>query len=302
MLDVVGDVNINSDYQIGGVAVLSVAGDENTFVGEGAGISNTTGFANTFVGLNTGYSNTLGSANTFVGRTAGFACSSGVSNTCVGQRAGAKNVQGSYNTIIGRAAGYNATGSGNVFIGHEAGYSETSDEQLYIANGSSGSDVLIRGSFLTGDVGLPNLPVGTGTDVVINASGWLKVKSSSRRYKENIRELQIEQEKVLQLEPVRFDWKTTGEKDIGLIAEDVERILPDLVIYDKEGKPDAVKYDMVALHLLAVIKELKAENAALKAHQAKTDVQLSQLTELVETILAAQNQSKSGDDKLTLNR
>ena len=139
------------------------------------------------------------------------------------------------------------------------------------------------------------LASGAGTDLVIDANGVMKKKSSSKRYKQNIRKLEADASHVFELEPVRFEWKSTGEEDIGLIAEEVEQILPDLVIYDSEGRPDAVKYDRVALYLLSTIKDLKAENDALKA-------QLSELSAVVQTILAKQNSPKSGDEKLTINR
>ena len=119
-----------------------------------------------------------------------------------------------------------------------------------------------------------NMPAGTGTDVVVDANGVLKEKSSSRRYKENIRELEPDPSLIFQLKPVRFDWKTTGEEDIGLIAEDVEEIIPDLVIHDAENKPDAVKYDKLAVYLLQVVKAqedkisvLEQEIANLKKQQ-----------------------------------
>ena len=52
-----------------------------------------------------------------------------------------------------------------------------------------------------------------------------------------------------------FKWKTTGGEDIGLIAEQVDKVMPELVIYDKENKPDAVKYERISLYLLEIVKE-----------------------------------------------
>jgi hypothetical protein len=105
---------------------------------------------------------------------------------------------------------------------------------------------------------------GTTYDVKVNANGDLTKQTSSRRYNENIRTLEVDPDQVLKLSPVRFDWKETQEEDIGLIAEDVEQTLPDLVIYDNEGRPDAVKYDKIAIYLLGVVKNLKTENEELK--------------------------------------
>lgn len=117
---------------------------------------------------------------------------------------------------------------------------------------------------VNGTARLRNMPVGSYTAVYVSASGVLYKQSSSKRYKEKIRTLEISPEETLKLQPVRFEWKTTGEEDIGLIAEEVEKAIPDLVVYDNEGKPDAVKYDKISLYLLGLVKELKAENEELK--------------------------------------
>jgi hypothetical protein len=115
-----------------------------------------------------------------------------------------------------------------------------------------------------GTARLRGLTASTGTTVVADGNGKLWKQSSSQRYKTNIQGLEYDADKVLDLRPVRFQWKTTGQDDIGLIAEEVEGIARDLVIYDQEGKPDAVKYDKVALYLLEIVKDLKSENESLK--------------------------------------
>jgi hypothetical protein len=108
-------------------------------------------------------------------------------------------------------------------------------------------------------------------NVEVNADGDLCKASSSRRYKKNIRSLESDPDKILNLEPVSFEWKTTSEKGIGLIAEDVQELIPELVGYDKEGRPDAVRYELLSLYVLETVKqqqqtiqELKAENEVLK--------------------------------------
>ena len=108
-------------------------------------------------------------------------------------------------------------------------------------------------------------------DVQVNNDGDLCRVSSSKRYKKNIRGLESHLDKILDLRPVSFEWKTTSEQDIGLIAEDVHELIPELVGYDKEGRPDAVRYELVSLYLLEAmkaqveaIKELRTENRELK--------------------------------------
>jgi hypothetical protein len=108
-------------------------------------------------------------------------------------------------------------------------------------------------------------------DVQVNNNGDLCRASSSKRYKKNIRRLESQPDKILNLKPVSFEWKTTSGQDIGLIAEEVHEVIPELVGYDKEGRPDAVRYEMVSLYLLelvkgqvAAIRELKEENEELR--------------------------------------
>jgi hypothetical protein len=154
-LDVVGDVNINSLYKIGGDAVLSTQGTENIFVGVGAGANNTgnlgtfvgdsagynnKGDCNVFVGRRAGYSNTYGWWNTFVGEGAGYSnTSDGVYNTFVGWRAGYSNFMGWKNTFLGGLTGYsNLTGNLNVFVGVNAGYSNTIGDRNTFVGKSAG--------------------------------------------------------------------------------------------------------------------------------------------------------------------
>jgi len=115
-----------------------------------------------------------------------------------------------------------------------------------------------------GTARLRGITAGSGTTVVADTNGKLWKQSSSKRYKTNIQNIEDDADKVLQLRPVRFQWKTSGQEEIGLIAEEVEGIAEDLVIYDREGKADAVKYDKVSLYLIKVVKDLKSENESLK--------------------------------------
>jgi hypothetical protein len=112
---------------------------------------------------------------------------------------------------------------------------------------------------------------GSGTAVIADANGVLYKLSSSERFKENIRELKTDPQAVLKLQPKRFKWKSTGQEDVGLIAEEVEQQIPDLVIYDNEGRPDAVKYDAVTLYLLELVKEQQKKIETLEAKLDKLE-------------------------------
>jgi len=287
----------NDNTFSGYYAGYSNSANFNSFFGSGAGQDNTTGNYNTFSGYGAGNSNTTGYDNTFSGSLAGYSNTTGNYNTFSGYGAGNLNTTGGNNTFSGyRAGANNTTGNYNVFIGYEAGYNETGSNKLYIAN-SSGTP-LIYGDFSTSRVGihitdptesldvqgtarLRGIGSSSGTTVVADGNGKLWKQSSSQRYKTNIEPLGVDTDAVLKLRPVRFQWKTTGQNDIGLIAEEVEQQLSDLVIYDNEGRPDAVKYDRVSLYLLAVVKDLKAENGSLKKDNEDIKNRLSAMESLV---------------------
>lgn len=107
---------------------------------------------------------------------------------------------------------------------------------------------------VNGTARLRSMPSGSGTTVVVDANGVLMRQSSSARYKKNVRPLEVDPAAPLALRPVRFDWKHSGQADIGLIAEEVAAVLPDLVVRDVAGRPDAVQYEKLSLYLLEVIQ------------------------------------------------
>ena len=105
---------------------------------------------------------------------------------------------------------------------------------------------------------------GSGTPVVADGNGKLWKESSSRRYKTHITDLQSDPEAVLTLRPVRFQWKTTGQDEIGLIAEEVDEVASDLVIHDAQGRPEAVKYNKLSLYLLSVVRSQQEQIESLE--------------------------------------
>ena len=125
-LDVAGNINTLTQYNIGGARVLSAAGT-NLFAGVGAGVNNTSGFSNSFFGRNSGLTNTTGDTNSFFGEAAGGNNTSGSSNSFFGKDAGAANTTGGGNSFIGFGAGLNnEAGVNNVAIGYNAGRFNTS--------------------------------------------------------------------------------------------------------------------------------------------------------------------------------
>ncbi|MGB4987798.1 MAG: hypothetical protein WBO10_01060, partial [Pyrinomonadaceae bacterium] len=134
--------NAATQYNIGGIRMLSNPGLGNLFAGRLAGSDNTTGNGNSFVGEAAGTNNTEGSDNSFFGRNAGFTNTTGIQNSFFGGGAGSGNMDGSFNTFVGMSAGFaNTGGSYNSFFGRNAG-----------ANNMTGN----FNSFVGADVGQSN--------------------------------------------------------------------------------------------------------------------------------------------------
>ena len=127
------------------------------------------------------------------------------------------------------------------------------------------------------------MPGGTG--VVIDANGRLGVKPSSVRFKDDIKPMGKASEAILALKPVTFRYKKQIDAErtsqFGLVAEDVEKVNPDLVVKDAEGKVYTVRYDAVNAMLLneflkehQTVQELKKQVAELTAGLQKVSAQL----------------------------
>jgi len=157
-LDVHGDVNTSTKYDIGGQTALQIRGNTATFVGPFAGNSNTTG---TFVGGNAGQSNTTGLGNTFVGTFAGFVNTTGFDNIATGASALQSNTTGNSNTANGETALFeNTTGSGNTAIGVDA-----------LSNNTTGIDNTAVGSLAGAPVSPVAIITGNGNTFIGSNSG-----------------------------------------------------------------------------------------------------------------------------------
>jgi trimeric autotransporter adhesin len=143
--------------------------------------------------------------------------------------------------------------------------------------------------------GISGAPV-SGTAVVVNAGGQLGVTPSSQRFKEHIAPIDEASETLLRLKPVAFRYKKeidpAGTPQFGLLAEDVEKVNPDLVVRDKQGTVYSVRYDQVnALLLNEFLKEHKKVEeqqtiiAGLRSNAAKQQAAISQLTNDVQFLL-----------------
>jgi hypothetical protein len=245
--------------------IKNTEGMYNTFLGFGSGQYNTTGKQNTFLGYNAGYSNEA-SNNTFLGFKSGNFNTTGGSNTFVGYNAGYSNKTGNENTFLGLGAGYNSSGARNVFIGNKAGYNESGSDKLYIANGSADSNVLIYGDFSEGKVGIGKTDLSYSLDVNGTIQGQNIVNPSDVRLKKHIKPIKNALDNVTHLRGITFRWKDK-KKDkkqlLGVIAQELETVFPEVVSTDNNGYK-SVDYSSLVAPLIEAVKELKAENEALK--------------------------------------
>jgi hypothetical protein len=293
----VGFLNTTGRHLTGiGAAALrnNTTGDFNTAIGADALRENTTSGANLAVGdsaLSSYNGTTVGidGFNTALGSIALSDLTSGFQNTAVGRRALEFLTVGNNNTVMGWRAGDSlTTGDGNTFLGFQAGANEGPNVDNVICLGTRG-DTQPAGQTTSGRTYIGHI-VGVTTGgpfpsvpVLIDQDGQLGTVSSSRRFKEDIEPIDQGSEAILKLKPVRFHYKNRDIKSdltpqFGLIAEEVEQLNRDLVVYDKDGKLWSVRYDAVNVMLL---------NEFLKEHK-KVDEQQASITDLKSTVALQQ--------------
>lgn len=246
------DLNTTGSYNTaaGGYALTLNAGSDNTAFGFSALYSNT-GSDNIAVGVNALYSNTAGSYNVAIGDSALYYSIYGY-NTAIGYNALLNNVIGSNDVAIGPFAGRSIQGSNNIDIG-TVGYEQASDNGVIRIGASAYHSTAYIAGVSTSQI--------TGAAVYVNASGQLGVLASSERYKTAISPMGETTEKLQQLRPVTFHLKSEpdGALQYGLIAEEVDKIYPELVIRDVSGVIQGVRYDELAPMLLNEVQKQRAE-------------------------------------------
>ena len=249
-------------------------GGDNTANGISALSKNTAGSSNTADGAFTLFNNTVGSFNTASGENA-LRNDTGSSNTAMGIQALNNNTSGSNNTALGALAGQNlTTGNNNIDIG--ANVLGNAGEANTTRIGKSGTQ---QKAFIAGIYGKT---VAGGVGVIVNSNGQLGTVQSSARFKQDIKPMDQSSEALLKLKPVTFRYNEDLDPDkvpqFGLVAEQVEKVNPDLVVRDEEGKPITVRYEVVNAMLL---------NEFLKEHQ-KVQEQQANIKEL-KSIATRQN-------------
>src|SRR5215475_13941609 len=286
--------NAMTQYNIGGVRVLSKPGSSNILVGELAGAQLTNGASNSFFGAGAGREIRSGSENSFFGTSAGRESTSGSSNTFLGFAAGLLNTTGSNNIFIGRLAG-NTDVSAQVFNSVAIGVGVKVTKSDTIVLGSSFQTTTIPGKLVLG-ASSPIVAGGGGFVETINASGVSGIFTgnivisdfdrippspvhvcarvlallpatggyaltrctpslSSVNNKTDVQPLSGGLELINRLKPVAFRWKADGSRDLGLNAEDVAEVEPALVTRNAQGEVEDVKDGILTVVLINALKE-----------------------------------------------
>ena len=300
----------NNNTATGAAALLSnTEGSSNTANGAFALSSNTEGVQNTAIGLGALRNNDVGQANVANGWNALASNTVGNDNTAVGWEALGSNTTGGANTALGYGALFtNTTGENNTAIGAFAGKGVTTANHV-ICIGSSGGDV----NFSTWIENIYGVTTQSGTTapVVVSDGGQLGTVASSERFKKDIATMEKASEVILSLRPVTFHYKTDakGIPQFGLIAEEVAKVNPALVLADKEGKPYTVRYDQVnAMLLNEFLKEHKAfleerrQVQELETNAARQQKQIEALTVGLQKVSARLEASKRSPQTVLNNQ
>ena len=221
-----------------------------------------------------------------------------------GKEALLQSSTGSFNSAFGAGAlGYLTSGDGNIALGVSAGaYLTSGSHNIYVGNlvyGPSAESNTIRIGHSTNQVVTYVAGIyganATARAVYINSDGKLGTMSSSRRYKEQIADMNAESDVLLRLRPVSFyyrpDLDETHLRQYGLVAEEVAEVAPELVAYDKDGAPQTVRYHFVNAMLLNEVQKQRRlveeqrrvvdeERRANEEQRATIEMQESKIQEL----------------------
>ena len=263
-----------------------ISGNGNTAIGANALFTDVTGQINTAVGagalfaVNNGFN---GSFNTAVGAAA-LANNTNADNTAVGASALGSNTSGHDNTAVGVSAlSGNTTGSNNIAIGAPAAGQGVSTASHVIVIGTQGGNN--DNSCWIGQIFGASSP--SGSAVFVDANDRLGTVTSSKRFKEDIKAMDKASGALFALKPVSFHYKKELDpartSQFGLVAEDVEKVNPDLVVRDKEGKAYSVRYDQVNAMLLNEFLKEHRKVEKLEATVADLARELRKVKTQVET-------------------
>jgi hypothetical protein len=318
-----------------GALTKNTTGFGNTANGSGALLSNTIGKQNTASGVAALQSNTTGNFNTANGDGALQSNTTGAQNAANGGASLLSNTTGSFNTATGdQALRLNTTGNGNTATGFEALLKNTTASNNTATgagalltnttgtdNTATGVNALLKNTTGTGNTatGVSALQSNTtafnntaeghgatasgGAAVFVNSAGELGTLTSSARFKKEIKPMDKASEAILALKPVTFRYKKEldpeGIPQFGLVAEQVEKVSPDLVARDADGKVYSVRYEAVNAMLLNEFLKEHGTVQELKSTAAKQEAIIAQQQKAMEVLTATVKEQASQIQKVS---
>ena len=269
-------LDVNGNALINGVTVGAGGGDlsSNAVLGSIALASNTTGASNVAIGREALNTNSTGNNNVAVGRNAGRFVT-GDNSTLVGYSAGANLTSGEKNIFLGFGAGAQVTtGSNNTIIGDNDGSASLSDTVIIAAGINERLRIDSSGNAGIGTTN-PQAKLHVDGDALVTAkldvNGGVVVSgvvtatdfnsTSDARLKTNVQVIEDPLEKVLQINGVSFNWIKDNRPSMGVIADNVQEVLPELV---SDTDPKTVNYNGLIGLLIECVKQQQVEIEELK--------------------------------------
>jgi len=253
------------------LTALTTGGDTTAYGSNSLPIE-TTGRENCSFGRSTMVNANGSTGNVSMGYQSGSAVTTGTYNTSLGHQSldGTVGMTGTYNVSIGKGSGGGLTGadSSNICINF-GGIGGTSNA-MYIGSGTGTGLGNLNSVFIAGISGISV----TGAAVLISGGNQLGIAVSSARFKDNIQDMDDFSADILNLRPVTFTGKNdeTGRVIGGLIAEEVEDVMPNLVLKDQDGLPQTVMYHELPALLLNELQKALKRIDALEAKLGGIDV------------------------------
>lgn len=271
-------VDTNDQLAINNPFYMFSAGTGNNFIGASAGNASVSGSYNIGLGdfslnaISSGQFNmaigagalrnsTGDSGNVAIGVGALNLINGGGSNSAIGQNSLESLATGSSNIAIGNSSGvnYTAAESSNICLNHGGVASESN--ALHIGSGTGTGSGQINSAYISGINGIGI----TGVPVLVSSSDQLGIAVSSERFKDNISDMDDFSANIMNLRPVTFTYKGDSTVNPGFIAEEVNDVMPSMVVFDKDGLPLTVKYNEFPAMLLNEIQKMAKRIEDLEA-------------------------------------
>jgi len=337
-----GNLNLSGVLNIGGVPFVSVSGTNDIAIGPGAfgqgsGKSNIaigpgafnqgSGDSNVAIGAYAAIYYELANDNTVIGANAGLSGPEGGTLTSVtfvgfnagpaplgpGQSPGVTN-----DTAIGASSQVYLLSKNDTAIGANTNVNATDNATAIGANAEvDANNALVLGSINGVNGATASTKVGIGTTTPSNvltiaqnaghaiADGWDTY--SSRRWKTNIHTLHGALGKVEQLRGVSYDLKANGRHEVGVIAEEVGAVVPEVVAWEKNGTyAQSVDYGRLTALLIEATKEqqtliqkqqaqIKVQQMQIQAERKRGDVQQARVSQLISQVKAIEASLKTNN-------